>query len=95
MHPHGLYSRYTTHTYAVMPCPTPPTPAATHTPLSWLLMKIWSCPSRYILEVNGTSSGLCPEQAAEDNRQIRDLTLARMNAELCCTSPLRGDASER
>ena len=37
----------------------------------------------YILEVNGTSSGLCPEQADEDNAHIRDLTLAKMDAELC------------
>ena len=37
----------------------------------------------YILEVNGTSSGLCPEQAAEDNEHIRALTLERMDAELC------------
>ena len=37
----------------------------------------------YILEVNGTSSGLAPDMAAEDNGHIRDLTVARMNAELC------------
>jgi len=37
----------------------------------------------WILEVNGTSSGLCPEQADHDNEIIRDLTLERMNAELC------------
>ena len=37
----------------------------------------------WILEVNGTSSGLCPEQADLDNEIIRDLTLERMNAELC------------
>merc|ERR1711920_22465 len=36
-----------------------------------------------ILEVNGTSSGLHPERAAEDNMHIRDLTLQRMNSELC------------
>lgn len=40
----------------------------------------------YILEVNGTSSGLHPECAAVDNRHIRDLVLERMNAALC-TSP--------
>ena len=33
----------------------------------------------YILEVNGTSSGLMPERAEEDNRKIRDLVLKRMN----------------
>ena len=52
----------------------------------------------YILEVNGTSSGLCKIQspwageeegaevvdvAAEDNGHIRELTLARMEAALC------------
>lgn len=37
----------------------------------------------WILEVNGTSSGLCPEQADNDNENIRDLTLEKMNAELC------------
>uniref|UniRef100_A0A0G4ICT4 PLD phosphodiesterase domain-containing protein n=1 Tax=Chromera velia CCMP2878 TaxID=1169474 RepID=A0A0G4ICT4_9ALVE len=31
-----------------------------------------------ILEVNGTSSGLHPEYAAEDNAQIRDLVLGRL-----------------
>lgn len=36
----------------------------------------------YILEVNGTSSGLAPDNAEVDNRQIKDLTLAKMNAEL-------------
>jgi len=35
----------------------------------------------WILEVNGTSSGLCPETEAEDNREIRDLVLARMSVE--------------
>ena len=33
--------------------------------------------------MNGTSSGLCPEQADIDNEIIRDLTLEKMNAELC------------
>ena len=32
----------------------------------------------YILEVNGTSSGLLPEMSAEDNGYIRDVTLRRM-----------------
>ena len=33
----------------------------------------------YILEVNGTSSGLSPARAAEDNRHIADLVLQKMN----------------
>lgn len=37
----------------------------------------------YILEVNGTSSGLHPDRAAEDNLIIRDLVLEKMNAALC------------
>merc|ERR1712187_112253 len=37
----------------------------------------------YILEVNGTSSGLHPDYAAEDNKHIRDLLLERMNDALC------------
>eukprot|EP00928_Gymnodinium_smaydae_P038527 TRINITY_DN26560_c0_g1_i1.p1 TRINITY_DN26560_c0_g1~~TRINITY_DN26560_c0_g1_i1.p1 ORF type:complete len:340 (+),score=32.16 TRINITY_DN26560_c0_g1_i1:56-1075(+) len=37
----------------------------------------------FILEVNGTSSGLAPECAAEDNVHIRDLVLQRMNGCLC------------
>ena len=37
----------------------------------------------WILEVNGTSSGLCPEHADRDNEIIRDLTLEKMNKELC------------
>jgi len=37
----------------------------------------------YILEVNGTSIGLHPDAAEEDNRHIRDLVLQRMNAALC------------
>mmetsp|Transcript_11266 Transcript_11266/g.25215 ORF Transcript_11266/g.25215 Transcript_11266/m.25215 type:complete len:346 (-) Transcript_11266:82-1119(-) len=36
----------------------------------------------YILEVNGTSSGLHPDCAEEDNIHIRDLVLAKMNAEI-------------
>eukprot|EP01052_Picozoa_sp_SAG31_P022588 SAG31_NODE_1802_length_7238_cov_3.417285_6_plen_349_part_00 len=36
-----------------------------------------------ILEVNGTSSGLCPEHALEDNQHICELTLERMNERLC------------
>jgi len=36
-----------------------------------------------ILEVNGTSSGLAPEHADEDNQHICELTLERMNNELC------------
>jgi glutathione synthase/RimK-type ligase-like ATP-grasp enzyme len=36
-----------------------------------------------IMEVNGTSSGLAPEFADEDNRYIRDLALQKMNATLC------------
>jgi D-alanine-D-alanine ligase-like ATP-grasp enzyme len=39
--------------------------------------------NEYIIEVNDTSSGLAPENAEEDNRQIRDLTLAKMSASLC------------
>lgn len=37
----------------------------------------------YIMEVNGTSSGLAPDYAAEDNEHIRDLVLERMNECLC------------
>eukprot|EP00929_Paragymnodinium_shiwhaense_P025226 TRINITY_DN15318_c0_g1_i1.p1 TRINITY_DN15318_c0_g1~~TRINITY_DN15318_c0_g1_i1.p1 ORF type:complete len:164 (+),score=30.87 TRINITY_DN15318_c0_g1_i1:130-621(+) len=33
----------------------------------------------YILEVNGTSSGLHPDYSAEDNLHIKDLVLERMN----------------
>lgn len=33
----------------------------------------------YILEVNGTSSGLSPEHAAEDNAYIREVVLEKMN----------------
>jgi len=33
-----------------------------------------------ILEVNGTSSGLCPSREVEDNVLIRDLVLQKMNA---------------
>jgi len=34
--------------------------------------------NEYILEVNGTSSGLLPEMSEEDNGYIRDVTLQRM-----------------
>lgn len=37
----------------------------------------------FIMEVNGTSSGLAPDYAAEDNEHIRDLVLERMNECLC------------
>mmetsp|Transcript_14990 Transcript_14990/g.41063 ORF Transcript_14990/g.41063 Transcript_14990/m.41063 type:complete len:338 (-) Transcript_14990:93-1106(-) len=37
----------------------------------------------YILEVNGTSSGLHPDCEVEDNQHIRDLVLGKMNAALC------------
>jgi len=37
----------------------------------------------YILEVNGTSSGLAPDVAAEDNLHIRDLVVEKMNAHFC------------
>lgn len=37
----------------------------------------------FILEVNGTSIGLHPDYAEEDNGHIRDLVLARMNEALC------------
>lgn len=37
----------------------------------------------YILEVNGTSSGLAPDFEGEDNGYIRDLVLERMNECLC------------
>jgi len=33
----------------------------------------------YILEVNGTSSGLLPDHADEDNGFIRDVVLAKIN----------------
>jgi len=39
----------------------------------------------FILEVNGTSSGLAPEHAAEDTRYIRDLVLERIAAEVPCS----------
>jgi len=44
----------------------------------------------YILEVNGTSSGLAPDCADEDNGHIRDLVLERMNE---CFCPLVGNAT--
>jgi glutathione synthase/RimK-type ligase-like ATP-grasp enzyme len=34
---------------------------------------------KYILEVNGTSSGLCPEREVEDNILIRDLVIAKLD----------------
>ena len=37
----------------------------------------------YILEVNGTSSGLAPDTASEDNLHIRDLVVEKMNALFC------------
>lgn len=37
----------------------------------------------YILEVNGTSSGLHPDKAVEDNLFIKELLLEKMNAALC------------
>jgi len=36
-----------------------------------------------ILEVNGTSSGLHPDKAEEDNNFIKELLIERMNAALC------------
>jgi len=36
--------------------------------------------SEHILEVNGTSSGLCPDCADEDNATIRDLVLEKLGA---------------
>lgn len=36
-----------------------------------------------ILEVNGTSSGLHPDKAAEDNQHIKELLLVRMDEALC------------
>lgn len=41
--------------------------------------------SEFILEVNGTSSGLHPDKAEEDNLHIRDLLLEKMDAALCAT----------
>lgn len=37
----------------------------------------------YVVEVNGTSIGLHPDFASEDNEHIRDLVLDQMNSELC------------
>eukprot|EP00933_Yihiella_yeosuensis_P039127 TRINITY_DN3307_c1_g2_i1.p1 TRINITY_DN3307_c1_g2~~TRINITY_DN3307_c1_g2_i1.p1 ORF type:complete len:350 (+),score=62.01 TRINITY_DN3307_c1_g2_i1:93-1142(+) len=42
----------------------------------------------YILEVNGTSSGLHPDKADEDNLFIKELLLEKMNAALCSETPL-------
>jgi glutathione synthase/RimK-type ligase-like ATP-grasp enzyme len=36
----------------------------------------------FIMEVNGTSSGLFPDNAEEDNRHIAELVIERMNSEL-------------
>ena len=41
----------------------------------------------YILEVNGTSSGLAPEFADEDNRRIRDLVVAALEESLAPAPP--------
>ena len=35
---------------------------------------------KFILEVNGTSSGLFPDCAAEDNALLRDLVINRLNS---------------
>lgn len=37
----------------------------------------------FIMEVNGTSIGLHPDRADEDNRHIMELVLERMNEALC------------
>ena len=37
----------------------------------------------YILEINGTSSGLAPEFIVEDNQIIKELLVHRMNEALC------------
>lgn len=37
----------------------------------------------YIMEVNGTASGLAPACEVEDHLHIRDLVVERMNAVLC------------
>ena len=39
--------------------------------------------AEHIIEVNGTSSGLHPDYADEDNCHLRELVLERMNAALC------------
>lgn len=39
----------------------------------------------HIIEVNGTSSGLHPDCADEDNAHLRELVLERMNAALCAS----------
>eukprot|EP01063_Lacrimia_lanifica_P035676 TRINITY_DN6882_c0_g1_i1.p1 TRINITY_DN6882_c0_g1~~TRINITY_DN6882_c0_g1_i1.p1 ORF type:complete len:460 (+),score=164.74 TRINITY_DN6882_c0_g1_i1:48-1382(+) len=41
----------------------------------------------YILEVNGTSSGLGPDHGAADNERIADLVLARLDALYCNDTP--------
>ena len=45
--------------------------------------------AEWILEVNGTSSGLAPLRAAEDNREIADLVLSRLNLLFCSPTPPR------
>lgn len=47
----------------------------------------------YILEVNGTSSGLAPDSKDEDNEHIKEVVLAKMNAEFCGTSAAAEGAS--
>merc|ERR1712217_780802 len=37
----------------------------------------------FILEINGTSSGLHPDYAEEDNQHIKELVLEKMNSALC------------
>lgn len=44
----------------------------------------------YILEVNGTSSGLLPDHSEEDNMHIRDIVLRKMNQVLCPVVEERG-----
>jgi len=39
--------------------------------------------TEYIMEVNGTSSGLCPEFEEEDNTEIKKLVLAEMDKLFC------------
>merc|ERR1719330_1739482 len=46
----------------------------------------------FIMEVNGTSSGLHPDRAAEDNLHIRDLVLERMNTVLCLEEPVSNES---
>ena len=46
----------------------------------------------YILEMNGTSSGFCPDREDEDNILVRDLVLAKMEATLHATVRSSDDA---